>query len=214
MGVFDRAAKDAKDQLKDQYLGKGSRVSGKLNFDGTVQIDGHVDGEISAQETLILGEGAVVTAQISGDTVVIKGQVRGDMNARKQIEICAPGKFYGNIGTPSLVIHEGAIFRRALLHECSQEAQQRLRRDALRQGRETKPRRPRSRSERSNKVALSLSQDPAGRVIYVENAGDFLVPLDVVAAVHSQKVIFECRKLDPRLRRAIGHAHDAEKPGF
>ncbi len=51
-------------------------------------------------------------------------------------------------------------------------------------------------------------------IVYVENAGDFLVPLDAVSAVHSQKVIFECGKLEPRLRRAIGHAHDAEKPGF
>src|SRR4029453_14330948 len=104
MGLFNRAEKDAKDPQKDQYLGKGSRVSGKLNFDGTVQIDGHLDGEISAQETLVLGEGAVVTAQISGNTVVIKGQVTGDMNTRKRVEICAPGKFYGNIVTPSLVI--------------------------------------------------------------------------------------------------------------
>jgi cytoskeletal protein CcmA (bactofilin family) len=110
MGLFNRAEKDAKDPQKDQYLGRGSRVSGKLNFDGTVQIDGHVEGEISIQETLILGEGAVVTAQISGNTVVIKGQVTGDINARKRVEICAPGKFYGNIVTPSLVIHEGAIF--------------------------------------------------------------------------------------------------------
>jgi hypothetical protein len=38
----------------------------------------------------------------------------------------------------------------------------------------------------------------SGLVIYVENAGDFYVPLDAVAAVHSQKVIFECRKLDTR----------------
>ena len=37
-----------------------------------------------------------------------------------------------------------------------------------------------------------------GLVIYVENAGDFFVSLDSVAAVHSQKVIFECRKLDTR----------------
>ena len=54
----------------------------------------------------------------------------------------------------------------------------------------------------------------AGVVVYVENAGDFFVPLEAVASVHSQKVIFECGKLDPRLRRAIGHAHDSEKPGF
>ena len=54
----------------------------------------------------------------------------------------------------------------------------------------------------------------AAVVVYVENAGDFLIPLDAVSAVHSQKVIFECGKLDRRLRRAIGHAHDGEKPGL
>ena len=50
-------------------------------------------------------------------------------------------------------------------------------------------------------------------VIYVENAGDFTVPLDAVESVHSEKVILNCRKLDRRLREAIGHAHDNEKPG-
>ena len=57
---------------------------------------------------------------------------------------------------------------------------------------------------------------PHGRpelVIYVENAGDFVVSLDAVEAVHSQKVILNCRKLERRLREAIGHAHDAEVPG-
>ena len=92
------------------YLGKGSRVSGKLNFDGTVRVDGHVEGEIAAQDTLIVGERAVVTAQISGNTVVIRGKVTGDINARKRVEIRAPGKLFGNIVTPSLVIHDGVIF--------------------------------------------------------------------------------------------------------
>jgi hypothetical protein len=54
---------------------------------------------------------------------------------------------------------------------------------------------------------------PPEIVIYVENAGDFVVPLSAVEAVHSQKVILSCGKLEPRLRRAIGHAHDAEEPG-
>jgi len=92
------------------YLGKGSRVSGKLNFDGAVRVDGQVEGEISAQDTLIIGERAVVTAQINGNTIIIKGKVTGDINARKRVEIRAPGKLYGNIVTPSLVIHEGVIF--------------------------------------------------------------------------------------------------------
>ena len=56
---------------------------------------------------------------------------------------------------------------------------------------------------------------PNGRpelVIYVENAGEFVVPLSAVEAVHSQKVILNCAKLERRLRRAIGQAHDAEEP--
>lgn len=56
---------------------------------------------------------------------------------------------------------------------------------------------------------------PEGRpelVIYVENAGDFVVSLAAVEAVHAQKVILNVAKLDRDLRRAIGHAHDAEEP--
>jgi hypothetical protein len=49
-------------------------------------------------------------------------------------------------------------------------------------------------------------------VIYVENAGDFTVSGEAVAAVHAQKVILDPAKLDKRLREAIRHAHDAEDP--
>lgn len=49
-------------------------------------------------------------------------------------------------------------------------------------------------------------------VIYVENSGEYTIPLDAVAAVHPQKVVLNVRKLDKQLRTAIGHAHDAEDP--
>jgi hypothetical protein len=54
---------------------------------------------------------------------------------------------------------------------------------------------------------------PGGRpeiVVYVENAGEFVIPLDAVDAVHSGKVIVHVDKLEDRARRAIAHAHDAE----
>lgn len=56
---------------------------------------------------------------------------------------------------------------------------------------------------------------PWGRaeiVVYVENAGDFIIPLSAVRDVHDGKVIFDCEKLDRKLREAIGHAHNAEDP--
>lgn len=92
------------------FLGKGSRVTGKLVFEGTVRVEGQVEGEISAQDTLTIGESAVVSAQIIGTSVVVHGKVTGDITARKRLEIRAPGKVFGNISTPSLVIHEGVIF--------------------------------------------------------------------------------------------------------
>jgi len=55
---------------------------------------------------------------------------------------------------------------------------------------------------------------PYGRpeiVIYVENAGEFVVPLSAVTSVHSQKVILDSGQLEARLRNAIGHAHDREE---
>ena len=52
---------------------------------------------------------------------------------------------------------------------------------------------------------------PQGRpevVVYVENAGDFMIPLSVIKAVHSQKFVVDGDKLEHRLRKAIGHAND------
>jgi hypothetical protein len=49
-------------------------------------------------------------------------------------------------------------------------------------------------------------------VVYVENAGDFEVPLTAVKDVYSEKVILDCGKIDARLKKAIGHAHGGEDP--
>ncbi len=92
------------------FLGKGSKVSGKLIFEGTVRIEGQVDGEISAQDTLIIGEHAVVNAQITGGSIVIHGRVTGDVIARKRLEVRTPGRLLGNITSPVLVIQEGVVF--------------------------------------------------------------------------------------------------------
>jgi cytoskeletal protein CcmA (bactofilin family) len=91
-------------------LGQGSRVEGKLTFEGSVRIDGHVEGEISAQDTVIIGEGADITAQIEANSVIVHGRVSGDITARKRVELKAPATVVGNISTPSFVVHEGVVF--------------------------------------------------------------------------------------------------------
>ncbi len=101
---------DERGEKLNAYLGKGSSVTGKLAFSGAVAIDGRIEGEITAQETLVIGESAVVNAQISGNSVIVMGRVTGDIAARKRVEIRAPGRLFGNVTTPSLVIEEGVVF--------------------------------------------------------------------------------------------------------
>jgi cytoskeletal protein CcmA (bactofilin family) len=91
-------------------LARGSQITGNLTFEGTVVIEGQVDGEIAANECVVVGETALVKATLIADTIVINGTVHGDINARRRVEIRAPGKLYGNITTPSLIIHDGVLF--------------------------------------------------------------------------------------------------------
>ena len=56
----------------------------------------------------------------------------------------------------------------------------------------------------------ALSADGSDITLYVENSGDFVVPASAVTKVAYGKVIFDSTKLDARLLRAIGRAHDAE----
>jgi len=92
------------------FLGKDTEFEGKLSFTGAVRIDGKLSGEIFSSGTLIVGESAVIKAQIHIADMVISGEVHGDIFAEKKIEITVPGKLFGNIKTPKLVLEEGVIF--------------------------------------------------------------------------------------------------------
>jgi cytoskeletal protein CcmA (bactofilin family) len=92
------------------FIGKNSEFVGKLTFDGTVRIDGKVDGEIFSKGTLIIGPGAQIKAKINVDVVILSGTMNGNIHAKKRIELRAPGKLYGNIATPSLIVEQGVCF--------------------------------------------------------------------------------------------------------
>jgi cytoskeletal protein CcmA (bactofilin family) len=92
------------------YLDKGSKINGKVSFEGPARIDGEVDGEINAKDSVAIGEGAVVTAQIKAASVMVAGKVSGDIVATQRIEIRPSAKVVGNLTAPVLVVHEGALF--------------------------------------------------------------------------------------------------------
>jgi cytoskeletal protein CcmA (bactofilin family) len=91
-------------------LGKGAEFIGKLIFNGSVRIDGDFQGEIHGQGSLVVGEGALVKANIAIKSVYIGGEVQGKIEAKEKITIHSTGKFLGDVHTPVLIMEEGAFF--------------------------------------------------------------------------------------------------------
>lgn len=91
-------------------LGRGATFEGKLTFEGTVRIDGRFKGEVFSEDTLVIGEGAIVEAQIDIGEVIIQGTVVGNIVAKRSIEIHAPGRVKGDLHTPQLQIDKGVVF--------------------------------------------------------------------------------------------------------
>lgn len=91
-------------------LGKGSEFEGKLQFEGTLRIEGVFSGEIASDSVLVVGEGARVDAEIDIGTIIINGEVQGNVRAKQGVELRGKGRLKGNLETPSLYIEKGVVF--------------------------------------------------------------------------------------------------------
>lgn len=103
---------EKKQEVEDikAFLGQGAEFIGKLIFNGSVRIDGNFQGEIYGQGSLVVGEGAIVKANIAVKSIYIGGEVQGSIEAKEKIDIQSTGKFLGDVRTPVFIIEEGAFF--------------------------------------------------------------------------------------------------------
>jgi cytoskeletal protein CcmA (bactofilin family) len=91
-------------------LGKETSFKGVLTYEGTVKIDGKVEGEIIAKDTLIIGEDAEINANIDVGRLISRGKIKGNITVKDRAEFLAPAVLHGNIQTPVIVIEDGVIF--------------------------------------------------------------------------------------------------------
>jgi cytoskeletal protein CcmA (bactofilin family) len=83
---------------------------GVVSFDGTVRVDGRVEGEIHTTGTLIVGEHAVIEGIVSAGVLMNSGKINGTITAIERIHILKPGVLVGDIRTPVIAIEEGSHF--------------------------------------------------------------------------------------------------------
>jgi len=91
-------------------FGKETSFQGILEFSRPLQINGYFEGEIRSEGILVIAEGAVIKANIKAGTVIVDGEVTGNIEATNRLEMLNSGRVYGNIKTAKLQIADGVVF--------------------------------------------------------------------------------------------------------
>ena len=89
------------------FLGSETTLEGKLAFEGTVRLDGHFKGTIESKDgVMIVGDKAVIQADILVHTATVSGEVSGNIRATSRIELHPPARVFA----PVVVIDAGVVF--------------------------------------------------------------------------------------------------------
>lgn len=91
-------------------IGKETEFKGSLKDKESIRIDGKFEGEIEVGGDLIVGENAVIKANIKAKSVSIGGKVVGDVNCEGKVELFSSGSLEGKVKASDLTIAEGAFF--------------------------------------------------------------------------------------------------------
>ncbi len=91
------------------FIDQGSSFEGKLSFKDTVRIDGHFSGQITSENTLVIGESGVIEADIRSQIVIVSGTIHGNVAALRKVVLHKSAQVDGDVETPSLVMEEGAV---------------------------------------------------------------------------------------------------------
>ena len=96
--------KDKQKEMISTFLGSEVSVEGNIEFQGTIRVDGSVKGTIHSDDgILIVGEHAVINADIIVDAAVVSGSVNGTIEARAKLELFSPARVVGGIKSPTML---------------------------------------------------------------------------------------------------------------
>ena len=83
-------------------------IRGELDTDGTVRVEGRVEGPAHRVGTLIVGKGGFVVGDVDAKDVVVAGQIQGNVHASGRIEIEAGASIVGEVRANLMILREGA----------------------------------------------------------------------------------------------------------
>ena len=92
------------------FIGPGVEFKGEISYQGSVQIDGVLEGQIHTEGTLLVGEQAVLNAKVRAGAVISKGKMNGDIVANEKVQLLSTAIVDGSLKTPQLSMEIGVVF--------------------------------------------------------------------------------------------------------
>ncbi len=108
MGLFGKSSSENTNEL-NAFLGVGTEYRGKLDFVGTVRIDGRFEGEITTDGDLILGREASIIGSVRVGRLTSNGRIEGEVSVKEHATLEKTSFLKGSLSTPQLVVQEGAV---------------------------------------------------------------------------------------------------------
>jgi len=94
-----------------QMLGPQAVLEGNLVFEGSLFMNGHAKGTIESRSgSIVVGEDAVLHADIFVRAATINGEINGTIRATERIELRPPARMYGDLDAPVVLMDAGVIF--------------------------------------------------------------------------------------------------------
>lgn len=92
-------------------IGQGAECNGDFLSKGSARIDGCINGNVTVTGTLIVGVTGNVNGDISAQATIIGGEVNGNITASERTELTPTARVIGDINTEIIVIDEKAVFQ-------------------------------------------------------------------------------------------------------
>jgi cytoskeletal protein CcmA (bactofilin family) len=108
--MIKRNEKEKQSGSISTLIGEDARIEGHLDFDGTLRLDGRLEGQMTSNNgILIVGEKARITADVNVLKAVVMGEITGSVTALDKIELYPPARITGDICAPTITIESGAM---------------------------------------------------------------------------------------------------------
>ena len=92
-------------------LARGVLLKGEIRVEGTVRIDGRLEGDLQTKGTVVIGEDGVVQGTITAGVIINSGKIKATVTATERLQLLKTGILIGEVHTPALSMEDGSKFQ-------------------------------------------------------------------------------------------------------